>query len=147
MTNDQLVHQLVSKLDEMKNKCGENHPMVKVGGILRSMCIRLADLKAAYENCVDIEKRSKLVVKLNKFVDEINFFIHKVEGMTKQVEFVDYVYQFYGPDGLYPMNTTMDQINEVVEQLKKESHNFAWDSIDRELVRDILIDFEEKKNG
>lgn len=33
MTNDQLIHQLVSKLDEMKNKCGENHPMVKVGGL------------------------------------------------------------------------------------------------------------------
>lgn len=103
------------------------------------MCIRLANLKAAYENCVDIEKHSKLYVELNKLVDEINSFIHKVEGMTKQVEFVDYVYQFYGPDGLYSMNTTMDQINEVVEQLKKESHNFAWDSIDRELVRDILI--------
>ena len=64
-------------------------------------------------------------------------------------EFVDYVYSFYGaPDALYPMGATKadiygatyDYLN-AITTLNNE--HFTWgdgDSLDRERVRDILLD-------
>ena len=63
--------------------------------------------------------------------------------------FVDYVYSFYGADdALYPMGVTKadiygatyDYLNAVT---KINDDRFTWgdgDSIDRERVRDILLD-------
>lgn len=62
--------------------------------------------------------------------------------MNKFGKFIDYVHSFYGPDGVYPLGVTKDMITEstlsYVNQL--EPGEFCGDSIDREKVRDIMID-------
>jgi len=58
-------------------------------------------------------------------------------------EFHNYVFQFYGRGGVYPMGATLKDIVSataiLLEQLNTLNSEFVGDSIDRELVRDILI--------
>jgi len=58
-------------------------------------------------------------------------------------EFVDYVFSFYGEGGIYPMGATLSLIqqatDDVMQILKIKGEEFCGDSIDRELVRDLLI--------
>jgi len=58
-------------------------------------------------------------------------------------EFHNYVFQFYGRDGVYPMGATLKDIASateiLMEQLNTLNSEFVGDSVDRELVRDILI--------
>ena len=57
-------------------------------------------------------------------------------------EFVDYVLDFYGVAGIYPMGVTRDDVLLAtgirIEQRK--DIEFQGDSFDREYVRDILIE-------
>jgi hypothetical protein len=59
-------------------------------------------------------------------------------------QFIDYVMSFYGPDGLYPMDanrtTVRKATNDIVRIAKIKGQEFCGDSIDRELVRDLMID-------
>jgi hypothetical protein len=53
--------------------------------------------------------------------------------------FYSYVLSFYGPGGIYDMGATMDQVMEATEKHIKESGiPFAGDSIDREIVSEIM---------
>jgi hypothetical protein len=58
-------------------------------------------------------------------------------------EFHDYVLSFYGPEGIYPMGATLPLIqqatSDVIQILEIKNEEFVGDSIDRELVRDLLI--------
>lgn len=57
-------------------------------------------------------------------------------------DFVDYVYAFYGPDGIYPMtDLTLEAVRDTVVVYLGivGSDNFVADSVDRERVRDILL--------
>jgi hypothetical protein len=58
-------------------------------------------------------------------------------------EFYDYVLSFYGPGGIYPMGATLDLVelatNDLIRILQIKDQEFCGDSIDRELVRDLLI--------
>ena len=60
-----------------------------------------------------------------------------------QQEFIDYVFDFYGQDGIYDMQATKEQIatatNIRLKSLKYVKLPFDGDTIDREIVRDILI--------
>jgi hypothetical protein len=61
-------------------------------------------------------------------------------------DFIEYVYSFYGKEGLYPMGATIPQIVDAVGVLlTTEGWDFASDSVDREKVRDILIEKFELK--
>lgn len=59
-------------------------------------------------------------------------------------EFADYVLEFYGVDGLYPMGVTRDDILIAtgMRMVMCQVLNVPYeaDSIDREAVRDILIE-------
>lgn len=59
-------------------------------------------------------------------------------------EFYDYVLSFYGPNGIYPMNATLELIelatNDLIKILEIKDQEFCGDSVDRELVRDLLMD-------
>ena len=56
-------------------------------------------------------------------------------------EFVDYVLDFYGVDGIYALNATRRQVVQATNKLMQNpDHDFAYDSFDREKVRDILIE-------
>lgn len=56
--------------------------------------------------------------------------------------FVDYCYDFYGPGGIYPMNVNKANILAATAIVMAEGkHNFIGDSIDRERVRDVMIDY------
>lgn len=56
-------------------------------------------------------------------------------------KFVDYVFSFYGAGGLYDMGATKEQIREATKvRLENKDCPFDGDSVDRELVRDILIE-------
>jgi hypothetical protein len=60
-------------------------------------------------------------------------------------EFIDYVMSFYGPGELYPIqgiNRTIVRkaTNDVMRIAKIHGHAFCGDSVDREQVRDLLID-------
>jgi hypothetical protein len=75
-------------------------------------------------------------------------------------KFIDYVYNFYGPEGIYPIPTTKKEISEALTKLEKDSEeskkikilndglsikkqviiNIEYDSIDRERVRDIILE-------
>ena len=58
-------------------------------------------------------------------------------------DFVDYVMSFYGSDGIYPMGANRTVVrnatNDVMRIAKLKGEEFCGDSIDRELVRDLLI--------
>ena len=59
-------------------------------------------------------------------------------------DFVDYVMSFYGAGELYPIkgiNHTLIRkaTNDVMRIAKLKGEEFCGDSIDRELVRDLLI--------
>jgi hypothetical protein len=58
-------------------------------------------------------------------------------------DFYDYVLSFYGPEGIYPMGATLPLIqqatNDIIQILEIKNEEFCGDSIDRELVRDLLI--------
>ena len=59
------------------------------------------------------------------------------------MNFTSYLMDFYGADGIYPMGFTRTQIN-LATQLYKcrlpEGEEFCGDSVDRERVRDIILD-------
>jgi hypothetical protein len=56
--------------------------------------------------------------------------------------FHTYVYGFYGKGGVYDMNATAEQIEQATKILYKryKPEEIDHDSIDRERVRDILIE-------
>ena len=57
-------------------------------------------------------------------------------------EFVDYVMDFYGANGIYAMNVNREDIL-IATGMRIEARKdieFQGDSLDRELVRDILIE-------
>jgi hypothetical protein len=62
---------------------------------------------------------------------------------TQLNDFVDYTMSFYGPNGIYPMGANQHLIHkatdDVMQILKIKGGEFCGDSIDRELVRDLLI--------
>ena len=59
-------------------------------------------------------------------------------------DFISYVMSFYGPDGIYPMSANRTIVrkatNDVIRISKIKGREFCGDSIDREFVRDLLID-------
>ncbi len=63
-------------------------------------------------------------------------------------EFVDYVMSFYGKGGLYDIAANSLEASFAtgvcVERYKREGKSFEGDSIDREAVRDIIIELREK---
>lgn len=67
--------------------------------------------------------------------------------VTEFFSFVDYVMTFYGHDGLYSSffspQLRRDEIIDAVTLLLNSDHDFAGDSFDREIIRDILL----KKRG
>ena len=64
--------------------------------------------------------------------------------MLTMTEFYDYVLSFYGPQGIYPMGATLELIEQATQDLIRileiKDQEFCGDSVDRELVRDLLID-------
>ena len=58
-------------------------------------------------------------------------------------DFYTYVLSFYGRGGVYPMGATLDEVESateiLIDELTATGKEFVGDSIDRELVRDILI--------
>lgn len=62
--------------------------------------------------------------------------------MTDLQEFYDYVFSFYGDGGIYPMGATLELIEQAtlthLQILELKAQEFCGDSIDRELVRDLL---------
>jgi hypothetical protein len=56
-------------------------------------------------------------------------------------EFIEYVLSFYGPRGLYDYSFTRKEVEAAIEiRLQDEKIEFAADSFDRELVRDIVLE-------
>lgn len=56
-------------------------------------------------------------------------------------QFIRYVNSFYGPKGVYDMGATPAQIIEATgAMLGMPGRECAWDSFDREMVRDIMIE-------
>jgi len=56
-------------------------------------------------------------------------------------KFYSYVHSFYGPGGLYPMGVAFAHIQKATAiYLSRASADFCGDSVDREAVRDILIE-------
>jgi hypothetical protein len=62
--------------------------------------------------------------------------------MYTLTDFENYVFDFYGPDGIYPMpQLTRDSVARTVQVYLSivGPDNFEADSVDRERVRDILL--------
>ena len=58
-------------------------------------------------------------------------------------QFPQYVMDFYGPGGIYDQNFTLTEITEAIEIRKTHPKltniPFDGDSMDREMVRDIVL--------
>jgi len=56
-------------------------------------------------------------------------------------EFVDYVLDFYGNDGIYDMGATRNEVILATENVISAFGitNFEGDTVDRERVRDVMI--------
>lgn len=55
----------------------------------------------------------------------------------KHREFIEYVFQFYGPNGLYPIKGITVRL--VRLGIAMRGSNFEGDSIDREAIRDLIL--------
>jgi hypothetical protein len=64
------------------------------------------------------------------------------------MNFTKYMLDFYGPNGIYPMGFTATQIGFATQMYKCRLPNgaldFIGDSIDRENVRDIILQAQEE---
>lgn len=67
-------------------------------------------------------------------------------AQTEVNRFVDYALSFYGPGRVYGMGATKEEITEALEvRLQRYPDTpFCGDSLDRELVRDIIMEKREK---
>ena len=74
-----------------------------------------------------------------KYYDEKDV-IKGLKFAKRMNEFVEYVHDFYGKDGIYDMGATRDNITTAtIDYISSEnSLPFYGDSLDRERVRDIL---------
>jgi hypothetical protein len=58
-------------------------------------------------------------------------------------DFVDYVFDFYGALGIYPLGFTVEQIllatKLYITCLNVNDEEFCGDTVDRERVRDIIL--------
>ena len=56
-------------------------------------------------------------------------------------EFVKYVLEFYGIGGLYDYKFTKEEVEKAIKiRIETNDIPFDADSVDRELVRDIVLD-------
>ena len=56
-------------------------------------------------------------------------------------DFIDYVLSFYGANEIYDMGATREEVEAaIVVRLENTEIEFAADSYDRELIRDIILD-------
>ena len=60
-------------------------------------------------------------------------------------DFINYVLGFYGKDGVYDMGATRDQVHHAAllrldPEGEYKSIPFGFDTTDREIIREILID-------
>ncbi len=56
-------------------------------------------------------------------------------------EFVEYVLSFYGKGEIYDLGVKEDEVYKALEmRLKRKDIEFSGDSLDRELVRDIILE-------
>ena len=71
--------------------------------------------------------------------------VNKKEPKMK-LNFTQYMLDFYGKDGIYPFGFTTEQINLATQLYKCRMEEqfgqdeFEGDSVDRERVRDIILD-------
>lgn len=76
-----------------------------------------------------------------------------VESVTRNLEsselhgqppFVRYMLDFYGEHGIYKMDASVEEIKEAIssykDRLAQDGKEFVGDSVDREAVRDIMIE-------
>jgi hypothetical protein len=85
--------------------------------------------------------------KAREFIAEVN----KLDDKNVQ-EFIKYVWDFYGPDGIhrdfFDGKLKISQVNKAVKTLlSNKKHEFVGDSTDRELVRDIMLHRSGKLNA
>jgi hypothetical protein len=62
------------------------------------------------------------------------------------MNFTQYMLDFYGPNGIYPMGFTSTQIGLATQLYKcrlSEGEEFCGDSVDRERIRDIILEARE----
>ena len=76
------------------------------------------------------------------FVRGFDMSEKSVEEIVKRTsDFVSYVHEFYGPDGIYPMGVTIADICDATKVLlARHGVGVEFDSLDRERVRDIMIE-------
>ncbi len=59
--------------------------------------------------------------------------------------FIHYVYKFYGRHQLYDMDFTLHEIKTATcQRLQHQSIPFEGDTVDREIVRDIVLSNREE---
>ena len=58
------------------------------------------------------------------------------------VEFVEYMLDFYGPDGIYDIGMTEAEVREAlpIRLLERADLPFDGDTIDREICEQIIVD-------
>jgi hypothetical protein len=64
--------------------------------------------------------------------------------MNIPADFIDYVFDFYGEGGIYDFGATKQMIvTATTERMQKFPDTpFDGDSVDRELIRDIMLGYE-----
>jgi hypothetical protein len=61
--------------------------------------------------------------------------------MMSMNEFVEYVFSFYGAGGLYDFDASIEEIKNAIKvRLENAEMEFVADTVDRELVRDIMLE-------
>jgi hypothetical protein len=67
-------------------------------------------------------------------------------AMYNQEQFIAYCLDFYGPQGIYPLGFTRRQLELATElyqlKLKQGREQFEGDTVDRENVRDLLLELQ-----
>ena len=75
-------------------------------------------------------------------INDFGYIIESYSVERDYMNFTQYMLDFYGPNGIYPLGFNSTQIS-LATQLYKgrlaEGEEFCGDSVDRERVRDIIL--------
>ena len=65
--------------------------------------------------------------------------------MNTKMDFIDYVLGFYGKGGIYDFGASREMVlDATIKRIERNPHiPFEGDSLDREWVRDIMIEEKE----
>ena len=113
----------------------------KYGNTTYTWCVGIVD--GVVYNISEPYQGARTTDVKNSLIYDVLTTMEKEHDEKDMQNFIDYVLEFYGEKGIYPIKNTNKDV--IVKAIKKRidlypSLPFTFDSIDRELIRDVILE-------